>query len=139
MRNMVIAALAVTLIAGGFITIVTEMEDTYGTTVATAAEREQLENIEDQRERISSEVQQIQGFLNNIQEGDYLNAFLGAPGAIVSTLKIMLIEVPIIIHETVSHVFVMLHLPQEVVYAFYLGILILVVWSVYGVWSKESV
>lgn len=133
-----IAALVVTLVAGAFLTIVNSMEETYSTTVITTSDREQLQEIRSQRENIRASVSDIQGVLNNIQEGDYLNAILGAPGAIVSVLKIMLIEIPTIIHETLTQVCRMLYLPGEVVYALYTVIILITVWYIYGTWSKES-
>lgn len=133
-----IAALVVTLVAGAFLTIVNSMEATYSTSVITAGDREQLQAIRSQRENIRASVSDIQGVLNNIQEGDYLNAILGAPGAIVSVLKIMLIEIPTIIHETLTQVLRMLYMPEDVIYAVYTVIILITVWYIYGTWSKES-
>ena len=138
LKHYAMAALVVALVAGGFLTIISQVEETYGVTVATPAERAQLQAIEDQRENIRASVSNIQGVLNNIREGDYLNAILGAPGAIVSVLKIMLIEIPTIIHETLTQVLVMLYMPEEVTYAIYTAIILVTVWYIYGTWSKES-
>jgi hypothetical protein len=134
-KNLAIATVLATLVAAAFLTIVPLMESTYSTTIWTPTDQTQLSDVDAQREVMGAEVASIQGVLNKIKEGDIIGVIFGAPGAIISALKIILIDMPTVIHNTLTSFMEMLHLPTEVLYAVYVIVLLLVVFKILQFWS----
>lgn len=133
-QTLLISGVLVAIAAAGMGYILVDFSGTYSLGVS-ASDNSSLSAMTNVYNETATDINTIQSELSNVKQVNLAGLIFGLPDAVVASIKLILIDVPSLVHTIITELFAVLQLPTELVYGLYLIVLIVVVFAVMSIWT----